>query len=340
MRNRLHNTMDRYSGIKNAKHHVQAKIDAFKERDRQAQKEYWQELNKMKKSIQPSFKLPEDAYKGKGDVQQEIMEKVEKAQRELQGKDEEYQNFLKAIDQRQQEKMEENLRARRADINAMRKKKIALAAEVEAKLGDQAASFKDKEKDYWKWLDIKKQEIATRPGPPVKAPGSKSVEELVAIKKAELNKDMAEKQKEYKAWLASVDKPKFELPSTTVNTPAMRETLIMENAKKGMEKMNAAATEYQAWVKNMEMEKHEKMMEKVREKLAADKELERKREEDFLALEEKMAEAKAEQDRVADEARQAILKMQKTVHAKPMLIEQAYDYGKVFKKSTTFGKTQ
>jgi len=149
-----------------------------------------------------------------------------------------------------------------------------------------------------------------------------------------------QKQKEYNKWLVSVSKPKFELPSTTVNTPAMRESLIMENAKKGMEKMNASAAEYQAWVKNMENEKHEKMMEKVKEKLRADKEQEMKREQDFLALQEKMAAAKEEQDRVADEARQAVLKMQKTVHAKPLLIEQAYDYGKVFKKSTTFGKTQ
>jgi len=293
----------------------------------------------MKKQIQPSFKLPEDSYKGKGDVQQEIMVKVEKAQREVQAKDEDYKTFLQAIEQRQQEKMEENLKQRRADIKALQDRKAALKAEVEAKLEDQAAGFKDKEKDYWKWLAIKQQEISSRPGPPVKAPGSKSVEELVAMKKAELNKEISAKQKEYDKWLVSVSKPKFELPSVTVKTPAERESLIMENAKKGMEKMNASAAEYQAWVKTMESEKHEKMMEKVKDKLRADKELEMKREQDFLALQEKMAAAKEEQDRVADEARQAVLRMQKTVHAKPLLIEQAYDYGKVFKKSTTFGKT-
>eukprot|EP00913_Durusdinium_trenchii_P014409 g13515.t1 len=79
----------------------------------------------------------------------------------------------------------------------------------------------------------------------------------------------------------------------------------------------------------MEQQKHEAMMEKVKAKLNADREDIERREKAMNALEEKMAAVKAEEELLQEE----VLQMYRKVHNKPLLIEQAYDYGRVFKKA-------
>jgi len=58
------------------------------------------------------------------------------------------------------------------------------------------------------------------------------------------------------------------------------------------------------------------------------------------ALEEKMAIVKAEEEMRAKLSKEELLQMYKEVHEKPLLIEQAYDYGRVFKKGHPLGKSQ
>ncbi|CAK8999556.1 Calmodulin-like protein 12 (Touch-induced calmodulin-related protein 3) [Durusdinium trenchii] len=198
-----------------------------------------------------------------------------------------------------------------------------------------AASFaEEKEKEYWNWLADAKQAVAARPGvAPLYKFDGKSVEELVSEKKAALHKEVSAREQEYRIWLDSVSKPKFTLPSQAVNTPAQRALIVQENVRKGLEKLNEKTAEYQKWLKEMEQQKHEAMMEKVKAKLNADREDIERREKAMNALEEKMAAVKAEEERRAKLSREEVLQMYRKVHNKPLLIEQAYDYGRVFKKA-------
>eukprot|EP00931_Biecheleriopsis_adriatica_P076931 TRINITY_DN50591_c0_g1_i1.p1 TRINITY_DN50591_c0_g1~~TRINITY_DN50591_c0_g1_i1.p1 ORF type:complete len:395 (+),score=128.87 TRINITY_DN50591_c0_g1_i1:115-1185(+) len=339
LRQRVLTTMDKYPGIKNAQAHVAARTMQALEKDKQVEKEYWSKLRKFKSEVQSVFVLP-TGPDTRAQVAKEILQKVEKGQQDLRDKDAAYQTWLQSMDERQKERVRENLRQRRQDIEDLQQRKAAANEALQKELEDKASGFKEKEKAYWSWLQDTKQEVASRPGvaPLYKFEG-KSVEEMVEIRKKKLALETSERDREYKQWVASVSKPKFSLPESKVNTPAQREHMIRESAKKGLEKMNAATAEYTKWVKEMEQAKAEAMMEKVREKLRADREADEKRRGDMLALEEKMADSKAEQDRIAAAAKQEVVDMYRRVHEKPLLIEQAYNYGKIFKKATALGKT-
>lgn len=287
------------------------------------------------------FKLPQDTYAGKRSVQEEINEKVEKGQRALQETDEAYQNWLKEMEKRQQERIQDKLQQRRNEIDDLNNRKLEMQAALQQELTDKAAGFKEKEKAYWNWLADAKQAVAARPGvAPLYKFDGKSVEELVAEKRAALSKEVTAREQEYRRWLESVSKPKFVLPSQQVNTPAQRAIIVQENVRKGLEKLNEKTAEYQKWLKEMEQQKHEKMMEKVKAKLNADREDIERREKAMNALEEKMAIVKAEEEMRAKLSKEELLQMYKEVHEKPLLIEQAYDYGRVFKKGHPLGKSQ
>jgi len=335
IRRRVLAAVDKYPGLKSAEEYVAAKASAAREKDRQAEKEYWGNLKKFKDDVKSVFKLPSDSYAGKRSVQDEIMEKVEKGQRALQETDEAYKMWLQAMHERTEEKKQEKIQQRKLDIEEAQQRKLDLQAQLQKELSEKSAGFKEKEKAYWNWLAEAKQAVQARPGvAPIHKFEVRSVEELVAEKKAALNKEVTAREQEYRSWLEFVSKPKFKLPSQAVNTPAQRQMIIAESAKRGLEKLNATTAEYQKWVKDMEQEKHETMMQKVKDKLKADREDIERREFAMQALQEKMADKKADEDRRAKESKEEVLRMYHKVHSKPLLIEQAYDYGRVFKQSS------
>ncbi|CAE7939064.1 PCYOX1 [Symbiodinium sp. KB8] len=311
----------RYPGLKSAEEYVAAsasaklliperflvkgaRAGAAREKDRQAEKEhlgiphwYWANLRKFKDDVKSVFKLPSDSYAGKRSVQDEIMEKVEKGQRALQETDEAYKMWLQAMHERTEEKKQEKIQQRKLDIEEAQQRKIDLQAQLQKELSEKSAGFKEKEKAYWNWLAEAKQAVQARPSvSPIQKFEVRSVEELVAEKKAALNKEVTAREQEYRSWLESVSKPKFKLPSQAVNTPAQRQLIVAESAKRGLEKLNATTAEYQKWVKDMEQEKHETMMQKVKDKLKADREDMERREFAMQALQEKMADKKADED--------------------------------------------
>mmetsp|Transcript_68508 Transcript_68508/g.150682 ORF Transcript_68508/g.150682 Transcript_68508/m.150682 type:complete len:378 (-) Transcript_68508:47-1180(-) len=341
LKKRVLTSVDRYPGLKNSEEYVAARVGKARDKDRQAEKEYWAHLKKFKEEVKSVFKLPQDTYAGKRSVQEEINEKVEKGQRALQETDEAYQNWLKEMEKRQQERIQDKLQQRRNEIDDLNNRKLEMQAALQQELTDKAAGFKEKEKAYWNWLADAKQAVAARPGvAPLYKFDGKSVEELVAEKRAALSKEVTAREQEYRRWLESVSKPKFVLPSQQVNTPAQRAIIVQENVRKGLEKLNEKTAEYQKWLKEMEQQKHEKMMEKVKAKLNADREDIERREKAMNALEEKMAIVKAEEEMRAKLSKEELLQMYKEVHEKPLLIEQAYDYGRVFKKGHPLGKSQ
>lgn len=341
LKKRVLTSVDRYPGLKNSEEYVAARVGKARDKDRQAEKEYWAHLKKFKEEVKSVFKLPQDTYAGKRSVQEEINEKVEKGQRALQETDEAYQNWLKEMEKRQQERIQDKLQQRRNEIDDLNNRKLEMQAALQQELTDKAAGFKEKEKAYWNWLADAKQAVAARPGvAPLYKFDGKSVEELVAEKRAALSKEVTAREQEYRRWLESVSKPKFVLPSQQVNTPAQRAIIVQENVRKGLEKLNEKTAEYQKWLKEMEQQKHEKMMEKVKAKLNADREDIERREKAMNALEEKMAIVKAEEEMRAKLSKEELLQMYKEVREKPLLIEQAYDYGRVFKKGHPLGKSQ
>lgn len=341
LKKRVLTSVDRYPGLKNSEEYVAARVGKARDKDRQAEKEYWAHLKKFKEEVKSVFKLPQDTYAGKRSVQEEINEKVEKGQRALQETDEAYQNWLKEMEKRQQERIQDKLQQRRNEIDDLNNRKLEMQAALQQELTDKAAGFKEKEKAYWNWLADAKQAVAARPGvAPLYKFDGKSVEELVAEKRAALSKEVTAREQEYRRWLESVSKPKFVLPSQQVNTPAQRAIIVQENVRKGLEKLNEKTAEYQKWLKEMEQQKHEKMMEKVKAKLNADREDIERREKAMNALEEKMAIVKAEEEMRAKLSKEELLQVYKEVHEKPLLIEQAYDYGRVFKKGHPLGKSQ
>lgn len=341
LKKRVLTSVDRYPGLKNSEEYVAARVGKARDKDRQAEKEYWAHLKKFKEEVKSVFKLPQDTYAGKRSVQEEINEKVEKGQRALQETDEAYQNWLKEMEKRQQERIQDKLQQRRNEIDDLNNRKLEMQAALQQELTDKAAGFKEKEKAYWNWLADAKQAVAARPGvAPLYKFDGKSVEELVAEQRAALSKEVTAREQEYRRWLESVSKPKFVLPSQQVNTPAQRAIIVQENVRKGLEKLNEKTAEYQKWLKEMEQQKHEKMMEKVKAKLNADREDIERREKAMNALEEKMAIVKAEEEMRAKLSKEELLQVYKEVHEKPLLIEQAYDYGRVFKKGHPLGKSQ
>mmetsp|Transcript_57420 Transcript_57420/g.134432 ORF Transcript_57420/g.134432 Transcript_57420/m.134432 type:complete len:382 (-) Transcript_57420:74-1219(-) len=341
IRRRVLAAVDRYPGLKSAEEYVAAKAGAAREKDRQAEKEYWGNLKKFKDEVKSVFKLPSDSYAGKRSVQEEIMEKVEAGQRKLAETDMNYQLWLQEMQRKAEEKKQEKIQQRKTDIEELQQRKIEIQAQLQKDLEQKSAGFKEKEKAYWNWLAEAKQAVAARPGvAPLQKFEGKSVEELVAEKKAALNKEVTAREQEYKVWLESVSKPKFKLPSQAVNTPAQRQMIIAESAKRGLEKLNATTSEYQKWVKEMEQLKNEAMMEKVKNKLQADREDDKRRENAMNALQEKMAFQKAEEDRKAKESKEEVFRMYHKVHCKPLLIEQAYDYGRIFKQAHALGSAQ
>lgn len=341
LKKRVLTSVDRYPGLKNSEEYVAARVGKARDKDRQAEKEYWAHLKKFKEEVKSVFKLPQDTYAGKRSVQEEINEKVEKGQRALQETDEAYQNWLKEMEKRQQERIQDKLQQRRNEIDDLNNRKLEMQAALQQELTDKAAGFKEKEKAYWNWLADAKQAVAACPGvAPLYKFDGKSVEELVAEKRAALSKEVTAREQEYRRWLESVSKPKFVLPSQQVNTPAQRAIIVQENVRKGLEKLNEKTAEYQKWLKEMEQQKHEKMMEKVKAKLNADREDIERREKAMNALEEKMAIVKAEEEMRAKLSKEELLQMYKEVREKPLLIEQAYDYGRVFKKGHPLGKSQ
>lgn len=341
LKKRVLTAVDRYPGLKNSEEYVAARVGKARDKDRQAEKEYWAHLKKFKEEVKSVFKLPQDTYAGKRSVQEEINEKVEKGQRALQETDEAYQNWLKEMEKRQQERIQDKLQQRRNEIDDLNNRKLEMQAALQQELTDKAAGFKEKEKAYWNWLADAKQAVAARPGvAPLYKFDGKSVEELVSEKRAALNKEVTAREQEYRRWLESVSKPKFVLPSQQVNTPAQRALIVQENVRKGLEKLNEKTAEYQKWLKEMEQQKHEQMMEKVKAKLNADREDIERRDKAMNALEERMAIVKAEEEMRAKLSKEELLQMYKEVHEKPLLIEQAYDYGRVFKKGHPLGKSQ
>eukprot|EP00933_Yihiella_yeosuensis_P044302 TRINITY_DN39398_c0_g1_i1.p1 TRINITY_DN39398_c0_g1~~TRINITY_DN39398_c0_g1_i1.p1 ORF type:complete len:370 (+),score=104.61 TRINITY_DN39398_c0_g1_i1:74-1183(+) len=329
MRTRIVSTMDLYPGIRDREAFIhERKQNKFKE-FKENHKKYHEWLRDMKQRIQPSFKLPEDQYKGKKSADDEIMEKVDKAQRQMQDGDAAYKVWLEGLRQKQEERIAEQLEERKAELAAFEKDREERGAEVDKKRREEADERRAASGKYWKWLAGTKEMIDGRPSkiPDVKSMGP-SVDEIVAKKRAALTKEMDEMHQEYHQWLASVSKPKFELPSMKVNSKAERDAIINAQAKKGIEKMDAQAAEYNKWVKEMQAQHQERIMEKVREKLRADREFDRKQEEAEALLEEKMAKAKEEADKVAADTKKAIKELQDRVKSRPLLIEQAYHYGR------------
>eukprot|EP00930_Biecheleria_cincta_P028615 TRINITY_DN19976_c0_g1_i1.p1 TRINITY_DN19976_c0_g1~~TRINITY_DN19976_c0_g1_i1.p1 ORF type:complete len:378 (-),score=103.16 TRINITY_DN19976_c0_g1_i1:7-1098(-) len=338
MRTRIVSAMDLYTGIKDRNAHIGALVEKRHEADRARTQEWWTEVRKIKKEAQPGFKLPEDAYKGKMTADQEIMEKVDKAQRAIQAKDEEYENEINNMKDRQEERMQDMLRQRRKDLRDLEKRKAELAAQVAEKMEEGAGKMKEKSKEYWDWLDKTKAAVAARPGvAPVLKSEAKSIDEIVAERRAKMSKAEKERNREYKSWLESVSKPKFEMPATTVNTPEQREAIIKEAAKKGIDKMNASTTEYLNEVTRIKEKRHEEMMERVRARTKAEREYIQNRNAKLEALHQKAIGDKAARDARAAETQREIQEMKEKVHKKPLLIEQAYSFGRVFKKSADVG---
>merc|ERR1719231_975880 len=120
-------------------------------------------------------------------------------------------------------------------------------------------------------------------------------------------------QKEYKQWLESIKKPQFAIPTMECNSPEERDPLIKSKAEKNIRALNQKAAEYNRWVKEVEQQHHEKMVERVQEKLAADKEFDEHQEAAAAEIAKKSLEAKRKRQEIAKKSVQEVKDMYKRV---------------------------
>eukprot|EP00931_Biecheleriopsis_adriatica_P124601 TRINITY_DN99751_c0_g1_i1.p1 TRINITY_DN99751_c0_g1~~TRINITY_DN99751_c0_g1_i1.p1 ORF type:complete len:360 (+),score=121.41 TRINITY_DN99751_c0_g1_i1:103-1182(+) len=330
-RERMIATLDEcYPGIRDHEANIQQKAQRGVQQIRENEHKYWAWQKKMKEEVKPNFKLPEDSYAGKKPAKLEIMEKAEKGQRALREKNAQYEAWLQDMKRKQEERMAANLQDRKAELQNFAADQKERDRQLNAKRKEEKAARAEKSGRYWEWLAQTKEDIQKRPPiAPLWHTGSKSVEELTSAKREALTKDFEEKDREYQEWLATIQKPKFSLPHQEVHSVSQRDALIAQAARKGQQKLSQTAAEYKKWVKEMEEKKKEAMMEKVRQKLQADKDFEQGRELARDALQKKMQEAKKEQDRKAEETRSFLKGLEENMRAKPLLLEQVYRYGRV-----------
>merc|ERR1719159_273203 len=81
---------------------------------REASAEYWAWAEKVKQESVPSFKLPEDQYKGMPSQETYIKLRVKKGLRELREKTSDYKAWVEEVRSQQAYKMHEKLEAKKS----------------------------------------------------------------------------------------------------------------------------------------------------------------------------------------------------------------------------------
>jgi len=244
-----------------------------------------------------------------------------------------YKTWVQDMEKKRQDQLQENVRVRNQELKtfADKKREAALARAADAAVETEKAAAAAGR--YWTWLSDTKDKIDRREctcAPFLRSTGVKSVEELTLIKKAELAMECDERDRQYKDWLVSVQKPSFVLPfNKECNTVAQRNQIIDAQAKKKLQEMSVTTTEYNKWVKECEERAQEKLMAKVREKLNADAEFDNKAKAAAAGLQQKMADCKKEQARIAEQSRREVKEMYDRVQKRPLMVEQAYRHNKV-----------
>jgi len=331
IQNRIKSTLQQYPGITSHEELLKKKAQEGRQRLRATETEYWAWNKKMKSEVGPHWKMPEDSYIGKRPVEEECLEKVEKAQKAMAETTANYKAWVKDMEKKRQEELNAKVQERQQELrNFAQKRQQARMERAESMEADAEAKAQQAGR-YWTWLSETKTAIArreTQNAPLAKHSGAKSVQELTEMKKAQLAEEIEERERQYKEWLESIRHPKSRLPWQKCNSVQERDAIIHEKAKKGQERLNKTAAEYNAWVKEMEQQHHERTMAKVREKLLADQEYRRKNEMAAEGLRVKMQEAKRQQQEIEAESQRALKEMYDRVQTKPLLVEQAYRHNK------------
>jgi len=203
-------------------------------------------------------------------------------------------------------------------------------------LGEDKEKEKEKAGRYWTWLSETKDKVdrqGSTCAPFFQPPGVKSVEELTAIRKAQLAIECGERDREYKGWLASVQKPSFVLPTNNCNSVAQRDMLIAEQAKKKGQQMSVTTLEYNKWLKETEEKHQEKYLAKAREKMNADADFDNQKKAAAASLDQKIIEAKKAQALVARQSQRELKEMYERVQRKPLMVEHAYRHNRVTQAS-------
>eukprot|EP00442_Polarella_glacialis_P047646 CAMPEP_0115085360 /NCGR_PEP_ID=MMETSP0227-20121206/21880_1 /TAXON_ID=89957 /ORGANISM="Polarella glacialis, Strain CCMP 1383" /LENGTH=350 /DNA_ID=CAMNT_0002474485 /DNA_START=170 /DNA_END=1222 /DNA_ORIENTATION=+ len=333
---RIQATVEHYQGIKDHEALTTTKVQKGVQKIREGSAEYFAWRNKMQADVQPTFKLPPDAYAGKTTAESEIRDKVEKAQNVMRDKDGEYQSYLEQLAVKQKERLQEKLQVRRDELSKFESERMARDQAREDTKKDSEKTAGGQAKAYWKWLEETKNVVAARPGcaPPPPKNMKRAQEEELARKRADMSKKIGDQVAEYSKWVTSVSKPKFEMPDQKVNSPEDRDRIVKEKAKKGVEQLNVSTADYKKWLAEMDLKHRELMKERLQKKAEEEAALMAVRASAFAAIEKKMADAKADSDKRADVSRQEVEAMYERVRTRPLLIEQAYHFGRFMKTAT------
>lgn len=333
MRERIKTTLQDYPGIVDHDALMRQKAQAGAMKLREREEKYWAWQKEMQQNACAKWAFPEDTYKDKRPVQDVRDEYIEKAQRAMAETAAGYKTWVQDMEKKRQDQLHENVRARNQQLRtfADKKREAALArAANQAEDDEKAAAAAGR---YWTWLAITKDKIDRREctcAPFLRPTGVKSVEELTLRKKEELAIECDERDRQYKDWLVTVQKPSFVLPfNKECNTVEQRNQIIEAQSKKKLQEMSVTTTEYNKWVKECEERAQEKLMAKVREKMNADAEFDNQKKANAASLLQKMADAKREQARVAEQSRREVKEMYDRVQKRPLMVEQAYRHNKV-----------
>lgn len=328
-RQRLQNTLSYYQGIRNHDELIQKKVQENCQKLRATESEYWSNIQRMKSQVTARWKMPDDAYVGKQTAEEEIKEKAAKAQKSMAETAANYKNWVKEMEQRREAQLAANMVERRKELRELAAKK------GQADMARKKALLEEQEKQckaagmYWTWLYDTKDKINNRepiiPLRPVR--GAKSVEEMTQAKKAEMEQEMSQRQKEYNEWIASIQKAKHKTPFMKCNSVEERDALIHEQARQGVAKLNQAAAEYKKWTKEMEEKHEQRKLEKLKEKQESDRQFEAQQAASKEAIRQKYAEAKRKRQDIAKESQKQLHDMYERVQERPLLVEQAYHIG-------------
>lgn len=320
-----------YPGVKNSEQLIQQKAEAGRQKLRTMEQEYWAWKQKMQSEAKPRWAFPEDSYAGRRPVEEVIMEKADKAQKVMSETAANYKAWVKDMEKKRQDELTTNLQERQEQLKNFKQQKVEAQRARDASLGEDRDKKAQAAGRYWTWLSDTKNKIDKREvtcAPFVKPSGTRSVEELTQMKRAELAQDVEQREREYAQWVQSIQKPKHVTPWMKCNSVEERDAIIAEQAKKGVARLNQTTVEYNKWLKEMEQANIEKQVAKVREKMAADREFAQNADKAKNDLQKKMADEKRRQQLIQQESQKAVKEMYNRVQARPLQIEQAYRFGR------------
>eukprot|EP00929_Paragymnodinium_shiwhaense_P111219 TRINITY_DN7894_c0_g1_i3.p1 TRINITY_DN7894_c0_g1~~TRINITY_DN7894_c0_g1_i3.p1 ORF type:complete len:334 (-),score=102.47 TRINITY_DN7894_c0_g1_i3:83-973(-) len=272
------------------------------------------------------------SYKGRQTTAEEqIDENIKKANRHAAELDRQYNAWLEDMKAKKQEELRMKVREKSATDGNFAAVQAQLAKQRAAVLAEKRAEAEEVSGEYYAWLgdtlDKVRARPASAPAPPRQSELDRADHEI-RRRLRQRKKEAKVRSREYKSWVSEINKTSFRVPPPSGKTLKEQSEEIAASAKKGLQKLSATTKEYKHWLADMQGRQQERQEQRLRDKREADKKFDHERELRALALDERRAEEKALQDKVAADTYAQVEELSKRAEQRPLIMEEAYYIGR------------